>query len=104
MILNLGCASVLKNANKFADAATAICDGMSTYEKYDDRVDLIKQLIEKKDYAAALFEAKSLYADAQMNGDMDAVQELTSLVSVLSNIVSKLPLAVQKPPSGHKIL
>lgn len=104
LILSLSCASLGANVDKFAVAATAICDGMQMYEKYKPQLEMIKSLIEQKDYMTALFYSKGLYTEVQTNGDMEQVPELVSLISVLSNLASKVPLKIQKPEPGLRTL
>lgn len=79
-------------------AATVLCTGISAYEKYKDQLDLIQRQVLKKDYLAAVILAKALYVQAVSNGDTQYIPEITSLVSILSNLASKSP--VSEPDGG----
>lgn len=105
LILALACGPSIQNAmDKLATASSLICDSLRLHDEYKDEVQVIKELIEAKDYASALFMVKQLYTVAQENGDTAAVEQLVPLMTTLQQLASKLPLSVQKPEAGHKLL
>jgi hypothetical protein len=52
----------------------------------------------------ALFYAKGLYTEAQAKGDLETVPEIISLITVLQNLASKVPLKTEKADPGFKTL
>jgi hypothetical protein len=102
--INMSCASLHSNLDKFETAANALCDGISKYEEYKPQLEMIKGLLEKKDYMTALFYAKGLYTEAQAKGDLETVPEIISLITVLQNLASKVPLKTEKADPGFKTL
>lgn len=90
--------------SKFAQAATALCEGATLYQKYESQLVMIKDMIQKKDYMAALFYAKALYVDAQSNGDTDMVTDAIPLITTLQQLASKLPLTAPIPNPGDKAI
>ena len=103
-VINICCASLAPNLDKFETAANALCDGISKYEIYKPQLEMIKSLVVEKDYMTALFYAKGLYTEAQAKGDLETVPEIISLITVLQNLASKVPLKTEKAEPGFKTL
>jgi hypothetical protein len=86
ILLCFACAE-LASLPKLAQAANIVCDSLNEFEHFSAGVHSVKQSLERKDYKAALEQAKSLHTQYQNHPETEGMEELRSLVTLLDTLV-----------------